>query len=89
MSKCWSFNQAGVRCELEAGHDSDHEIVASWTDAESWQPTMVEMTKTAKPVPVVGYPDLPSEMPKFPCAACDWPDPETHDQNPYGCRTFV
>jgi hypothetical protein len=86
---CWAFSKTGQRCELEAGHEGDHSVSFTWTDAEAWQPTMVEMTKTQKPVPVLGYPDLPTEKPVFPCGACDWPDPETHDSNPYGCRTFV
>jgi len=88
---CWSFSRTGERCEKDAGHDGQHErtVRTLWTDEEAWRPELVEMTKTQRPVPVVGYPDLPTEKASFPCGACDWPDEATHDSNPYGCRTWV
>jgi hypothetical protein len=87
MNRCWSFSQTGARCEFAGGHDGKHAMSVEWSDAEAWQPTMVEMTKTKEPIPVVGYPDLPKTV--LPCAACGWTDPATHEDNPYDCREYV
>ena len=36
--KCFAFNQNGMRCMQQAGHDGNHAIVSEWTDEESWTP---------------------------------------------------
>lgn len=41
MSRCWAFNADGQRCDLDAGHQDDHQIHLSWTDEEVWDPSQV------------------------------------------------
>jgi hypothetical protein len=64
VAQCWSFSKAGARCEGEAGHDGDHMVETTWTDAEAWTPQFqgwAGVPGQTPEVPIYGMPSLPAD----------------------------
>jgi len=78
---CWAFSPTGDRCEQIAGHEGDHAIINTWTDAECYKP------KAPPARAVAPAPSEPAEKPVTKCIACG----HSHKTGPCrcGCHTQI
>ena len=100
MSQCWAYGTYG-RCDKDGGHDDEHQITFTWSDADVLNPSV--------PVPLVGLPSFDDQRTHDsvlvdqavghlgPCFSCGCTAPQ-HDEigpdgeamcAPHQCRQFI
>jgi hypothetical protein len=61
IKQCWAFHRDGTRCDMPAGHNGDHMVERTWTDADcaipgEAKPTVAYPATPQNPVPLVEAP---------------------------------
>lgn len=82
IRQCWAFHLDGTRCDMPAGHNGDHTVERTWTDAECAVPN----TQPAPPPPVVPLP-APLVQENLSCVACNHKHKGVECK--CGCREFI
>ena len=101
--QCFAYSQAGLRCEMHAGHMGLHSVASTWGDDECYVPGTTYLTGTLGPAIPAFATDGGASLPDVaanvePCVVCNHgqqshgPDGcvrRNSEGDDCGCREFV